>query len=363
MKPLIITPVGTSLITNLCTSDERKQLSEIANLAQDELMANDLKLIEQKIEQAENLLQENNESKISKASAELNAILKILAATGQHPDTAFILIGTDTWQARQCSKLIHNYLNHKFKKITTYIPDGFTVNTKESFVEGISDMLVWTDQHLRQYKQSGYRIIFSLTAGFKSMIGYLTTIGMLFADHIYYIFETGKELLEIPRLPVEIKSKVFEKYAVQIARIYAGDELTLASDMQGIDDIILKKDGNYVQLSQWGILIWNHLKRSILGKQLYTFPYLVYSEKFINTFEEIKSIDEKLEIQEALAMLSCKITNKNVMQKLVHQTKQYFVKKVIGTNTGKPVEQLYISKLQFIEYEVLHNHFKILTYN
>lgn len=363
MKPLIITPIGTSLLTNLCSAQERKKLAETANLTQDELMADDLKIIEQKVTQAEKLLLQNNEPQISRASAELNGILKIVELTSQHPDTAFILIATDTWQARQCSRLIHNYLNQKFKNITTYTPRGFTVNTKESFVQGISDMLVWTDQHLRQYKQNGYQILFNLTAGFKSMIGYLTTIGMLFADHIYYIFETGKELVEIPRLPVEINTNLFEKYAVQMARLYAGDELILAADMQGVDKIILKEKQNYVQLSEWGILIWNHLKRKILSKKLYQFPFLIYSQNFINTFQNIKSIDEKLQIQEALAMLSCKNTNQEVSKKLVHQTKQYRIKKIPHSHSGKHIEQLYFSNLQFIEYQIVHNQIKILEYN
>ena len=39
------------------------------------------------------------------------------------------------------------------------------------------------------YRQSHYRVVFNLVGGFKSLQGYMNTLGMFYADEIIYIFE------------------------------------------------------------------------------------------------------------------------------------------------------------------------------
>jgi hypothetical protein len=56
----------------------------------------------------------------------------------------------------------------------------------------------WCQDTLPGYRESGYHIVFNLTGGFKSIQGWMQTLGMFYADEIVYIFETGKELLPGP---------------------------------------------------------------------------------------------------------------------------------------------------------------------
>ncbi|MBK8043622.1 MAG: hypothetical protein IPK21_13770 [Haliscomenobacter sp.] len=80
-------------------------------------------------------------------------------------------------------------------------------------MEAIKDLLKWCDETLPGYRTAGYEIIFNLTGGFKSLQGYLNTIGMFYADRIVYIFESGQEVIAIPKLPVKLEMGIFYEQA------------------------------------------------------------------------------------------------------------------------------------------------------
>jgi len=67
------------------------------------------------------------------------------------------------------------------------------------------------EDNLIGYKRNGYRVIFNLTGGFKSVQGFLQSIASLYADEAVYVFETASELLRAPRMPLRLDMNVVKE--------------------------------------------------------------------------------------------------------------------------------------------------------
>src|SRR5699024_7664299 len=109
------------------------------------------------------------------------------------------LLATDTYQGKLTAELLKEFLSRKVQSAQVIVPKNLNTKTKEDFKAGIRDLLKWCEDVLPGYKDAGYEIIFNLTGGFKSLQGYLNTIGMFYADSISYIFEGADELISIPK--------------------------------------------------------------------------------------------------------------------------------------------------------------------
>jgi len=81
---------------------------------------------------------------------------------------------------------------------------GLRTNRLASFRVALADLTEQLDTLVRSYREQGWFVVFNLTGGFKSLNGYLQTLGMISADRCVFIFEGAPELMEIPRLPVRL---------------------------------------------------------------------------------------------------------------------------------------------------------------
>ena len=84
--------------------------------------------------------------------------------------------------------------------------DDLNTSSLEEFRLGIDELIKWCVGTLPGYRASGYKIVFNLVGGFKALHGYMQTLGMFYADETVYIFETSRELLSIPRMPVDLEA-------------------------------------------------------------------------------------------------------------------------------------------------------------
>src|SRR5690606_22359670 len=214
MPKLILSPVGTSLLTNNIEPNFKSELYKFANKKENEISEELLSKL-QSVEK--NIKQELNKDSIfylKKTSAELNGILGIYQNSWHNAkNDMHFLLATDTYQGRLAAGLLKDYLTQKTQSAELIIPENLNTKTKEDFKTGIRDLLKWCDEVLPEYKEAGYEIIFNLTGGFKSLQGYLNTIAMFYADSISYIFEGEDELITIPKLPIKIESEEFERNA------------------------------------------------------------------------------------------------------------------------------------------------------
>jgi len=302
---LILSTVGTSLLTNQVAGEQRTELFRASNLEEKDYTSALIGLIEYIKETLKSKLESATEADLKRLSAELNGILGIY--DGIFPDNSqdvHVLIATDTYQGKVTTQIISDYLGTKGFQVFKYTPAKLSTLGKAEFTGGIKDLLKWFDGadglNLESYKKSGYEVIFNLTGGFKSLQGYLNTIGMFYADRLVYIFETGKELIEIPKLPVEINPDLFREKALEFALMYSD----LPSPAQGIPPLMLDEyDRNAYLLSDWGILTWNKVKNTVLQEKLLSFPCLKYESSFEKEFQKATQ-QQRVNLQEVLAKVS-----------------------------------------------------------
>jgi hypothetical protein len=164
-------------------------------------------------------------------------------------------------------------------------------------------LLHWANENLPGYIENNYSVYFNLTGGFKSLLGYLTPIGMFYADSIFYIFETG-ELIEIPKLPITIDDSLFASRAKEFLLMNANYFLS-KDEVSKIPLTLLEPvDENHFGLSVWGELMWSQSKKTILAKELISLPTLHYEQSFKNDFNSNNTDEEKIQLQETLAKVS-----------------------------------------------------------
>lgn len=304
MPKLILSAVGTSLFTNIANGN-RSVLNKYSNKQDTDIpdeLRNLLQIYEGKLRP---IFEENDTATLKMASAEFNSLLTLYdhGFQGNNQDI-HLLITTDTYLGSRASTLIQSYLNKYFDTVMVYVPPQLSTRNKEAFQTGIKNLMRWCDD--TGYKSSGYEIIFNLTGGFKSLQGYLNTIGMFYADRIIYIFEQSNELITIPRLPIKIETGIFENHAAVFLALSETNEGIPLSQLANIPEIMTEHYQNekYV-LSDWGELSWNNVKEEILGRALVELPFIAYTSTFIRDFQNIDRLFEKVKLQELIAKISC----------------------------------------------------------
>lgn len=311
MSNLIISTVGTSLITNLADKNQQRDLYKYSNCKENECPSDVKDLIENLFQLALARLNTNDLSSIRRMSAELNGILGFYAENlnGRNNDMHF-LICTDTYQGKKSAEVVKNFLNNHNIPAEIIQPRNLSTKNKETFSEGVKDLLRWFDEIIYQYKISGYNIIFNLTGGFKSLQGYLNTVAMFYADKIIYIFESEySELIEIPRLPIKIDFEPFEKNKEKLLLLNANKIFSL-SDFKEIPEAILDEIDGKVILSVWGEVIWNKIKYELFEK-LPELPFIKYHDNFKRKIHDMVDKKQKVNLLEALAKVSVILENSN----------------------------------------------------
>lgn len=358
---LIVSTIGTSLLTNQLKPEERsagllKKLNDTANYQRDEISKEQwesqplwTKIMELK-QRAETILKGKEVKDKRRASAELNSLLGIYEDQIKEgeKDTQ-ILITTDTGQGKLCGQIIEKFLrNQGINNVQLPSLKNFSTKDTRSFTGGIKELIKWCDETLPGYQQSRYEIIFNLVGGFKSIQAYMEIIGMFYANEIVYIFEAeGAQLIKIPRLPIEIKSDdIYDKYAVQFGLMNQGYRYSPnAQDIVGIPELMIETtDQQKVTISGWGTLLWNRSKRKILSGQLLNFPRLRYEKTFQRDFQNIGDPKEKIKLQETMAKVSKILVESNGnTQALTKGGIQYSPLEGKHTPDGNPIYHFRVS--------------------
>lgn len=315
MRRVIISTVGTSLLTNQinrANPDEKNwysQLRDTANLSNELIQKTHpevLEIIQTLENRAISNLTQSQVDKIRASSAELNGIYGIYQSQlAQGSQDFHWLIATDTAQGKATAEIVETFLKaQSLTNVNTYVPPGLSTASTSSFADGIDNLIAWMQENIPIFKESGYKICFNLVGSFKSLQGYLNTIGMFYADEIIYIFEGQKsELITIPRLPVTIDMTAIAPYKMQLALMDAGASLSV-NDARGIPEALVYVLEDEMTLSNWGKLVWGECKLDLLSQDLLPFPRIQYQPSFIKDYQQIKNKSERVKVQETLAQVS-----------------------------------------------------------
>lgn len=331
MKKVIISTVGTSLLTNQVNNknerefDWRKILNQNANLKESEIDNNTVKTIIKTLkDRASNNLKNADIKSIRRSSAELNGMYGVYQQNIQlAKEDIHYLITTDTYQGVLAGNIIKNFLNKKnIYNVNIKTPPGLSTASTKDFTQGINDLIYWFRKDIKPWKESGYKIILNLVGSFKSLQGYLNTIGMFYADEIIYIFEgKGAELIAIPRLPINIDIAKIEPYKLQLALIEV-DELKKNEITDIPETLITEIDGTLI-LSDWGNLIWEECKEQLLSKELLLFDNLEYTDTFRGEYNNIKNDKQRTQLQLTLAKVSSLLKKSNGDTSILKNTINY----------------------------------------
>lgn len=307
-KRLIVSTVGISLFLNVLNvldpseNSWRQQLNQAANERQ---LSGDLAHMADKLAaRATDRLRQSDVASRRRISAELNGLYGIYEGdlSAGKADMHY-LIATDTALGRKAADVICAFLQENGLSVDVYVPDDLSTATPAAFSKGMKQLIHWCENAIPGYRDAGYQIVFNLTAAFKSLQGYLNIMGMFYADKMVYIFETGLQLLSVPRLPLKVDIDVLREHRLELAMMAQGhifSQEQVSSIPAGLLDVDEK---GHASLSDWGLLVWNRVRRELLGDDLLPFPRLQYTDTFRRDFKQASSA-ERVELQEVLAKVS-----------------------------------------------------------
>ena len=292
----VLSTIGTSSLTNQINNDDpsgwRRLLRDSANHRTDDLDPEAKQVIDTLADRAlEKLLQADSQLN-RRISAELNGIYGIYnGRLPQNSPDQHYLICTDTAQGQKTGELIEDFLKEHGFSVSVYTPNRLSTKDTAAFTTGIKELIRWLEENIPWRRDSGYRVIFNLVGGFKSLQGYMNTFGAFYADEVIYIFEAETaDLITIPRLPIQIDTTVIQEHLMEFALMAAG-KLYPRRAVRDIPETLLEflEEGDAetdAGLSAWGILIWNRAKENLLAKELLRLPRLEYAGTFQRDFND-----------------------------------------------------------------------------
>ncbi len=283
MPNLIVSTCGTSLLTNNASNDVRPLLIRHANLKNaTDCPTTERLLIDNHLRQRASDVKQASDTELAKLSAEMNAIFKFYDGKFTSPDM-HILIHTDTWLGRETGNMLREVLSQRGFSVDTPTISDLRTQDLDSFQLALSELVKWAVETLPAYQQQQYSIIFNLTGGFKSIQGFMQTLAMLYADETIYIFESNKELLRLPRLPVRLDGEQIVREHLAVLRPLA---LGLPVSRDAVDalpeTLVLRLEDDRA-LSPWGELLWQQHKMAVYGKGFHAAPSAKI--QFTDTFQ------------------------------------------------------------------------------
>ena len=299
----VLSPCGTSLLSNQVTSQERNLVFKHANAKnKEEIPREELAVLEDLIERRSAELKTANYQEAARMSAELNSILALYEQAIPDRKDFHFLLATDTWLGEQTAGLVEQWLKAQSSKLIIHSHRHIDLQTQEliSFQLSLSELVRKLSTELPIWSSQGYKIIFNLTGGFKGVQGFLQGIAHFYADEIVYIFERSLELLRIPQLPIKLDAAEIVEAHLQTFRL-----LSINLPVEPVNEIpetlLLQLEGQ-ISLSPWGELIWKESKGGIYQKCLYEPPiekiqYSAHFEKEVASLapKRIQLVNERID--------------------------------------------------------------------
>ena len=272
MNTVTISTCGTSIFTNGTKGEDVKFLRDNANKNKSDYSKEDIERIENIIIEKREKLLNASLNEVRALSAELNGFISFYGNGSKLDEAAkdvHYLIHTDTYQGVAASELIREW-GAKYKiPMTPILIDDLNTGSIEEFRLGINNLVKWCVDTLPGYRDQKYKVIFNLVGGFKSLQGYMQTLGMFYADETVYIFETGGELLRIPKMPVDFSENAKRAVLNNFEAFRRMQRESLSrSECSEIPETLLDIIDGKCTLSAWGQIIWEEIQRDAYGERI-----------------------------------------------------------------------------------------------
>jgi len=305
----ILTSCGLSILTNYLRDFNifPNEVYKYSNAKKEEIDEEFLKKIEIAIDDLKEKIITFNDEKLKKLSAELNALVTFYNGNFNKNDF-HMLLHTDTYLGKLSAEVLEVFLESKGLQVNKFLAKDLKTSSLEEFQIALSEVVIKELSNvLEGYKTSGYEIIFNLTGGFKGVNAFLQTMASLYADKSIYIFETGDELLNIPRLPITIDMEFFKENYEVLRKLELG---FYDKAIEKLPQSIVMRIGDEYTLSPWGEMVWQKFKNEYYKTNLkkLVVDSIVYSDEFIKDVENLNP-SEKLQLNKNLEKLEEYKTN------------------------------------------------------
>ncbi len=266
MNAIILSPVGTSIFTK---GDYPREISQFSNARNLEDIPSDRRgIINCYISQTRELLQSLSLEEIKLRSAELNGIIQYYGDDlKKAPSDIHYLLPSDTFVGRQACLLIQEFLQKYFQDICIMEISDLQTSDCDTFQYALSE-LAGQIMYLKESLLPSQKLIFNLTGGFKSILGFLQSLGMFYADETVYVFEFSKSLLRIPALPLKLEPYAYLwNYASIFRRL--DNSLPLESEAyRAIPSSLVLNLFGEPTLSAYGKIVWDSFRKHIYSREM-----------------------------------------------------------------------------------------------
>lgn len=298
-RKVILSTCGTSLLTNNTDNDVRKLVTSYANVkTADEISDPAVKArLQQHIEERSRELGEMSDlAALQRLSAELNGIIRLYEGRMDgHAGDHHILVCTDTWLGSETARMLAAWLRSRTLSEEVWRITDLQTAELERFSLGMADLVKRCDETFPGYREQQYHVTFNLTGGFKSVQGFLQTLGLFYADESVYTFESGRDLLRLPRLPIKLDAADILKKSLQVVRRSAvGLPLEQEAQAAFTAPLFMTIDGE-ATLSPWGELIWKQQSKAIMAEKALPLisPKLIYGPDFVKSVDRLRLNGER----------------------------------------------------------------------
>jgi putative CRISPR-associated protein (TIGR02619 family) len=319
---VIVSSCGTSLLTNHAKKkgspvsvDEIVKHSNMASLDQFETSLRNRMIAF--IELVRTELMDSSLPDSQKMSAEINGLQSFYdderksrqSRSGSGAPDCHYLICSDTYLGEAAAEIVLE----KVKTLgwgTAILQkiDDFRTDDLDAFRSGAGLLARWCVRTSENAHDSGQRVIFNLTGGFKALQGYMQSIGMITADEIVYIYEAG-QLLRIPRLPFKFDDEPIQANFDLFRKMVIKNYIATLKEISGIQQSLFDIIGDEACLSVWGNGFFETVRQTKYSSELQ--PPLSdrvrYSEPFKKAFSDLPP-DRKRIVNERLDDL-CRYTD------------------------------------------------------
>jgi putative CRISPR-associated protein (TIGR02619 family) len=184
----IVSTCGTSLLANDAPDEIRALLRDTANVIGDGLAPDRRAAAEAYVRERTGQLLGGDLSTVRRLSAELNGILGLYAEQGlgrPDPHDALVLVHSDTYQGGRATSAVHTWLEAQgVHPQAVRVPDLNTAKV-DDFGVAMSWLVRWCAERLPGHRAAGYRVVFNVVGGFKSLQGFMQALGMFHADECH----------------------------------------------------------------------------------------------------------------------------------------------------------------------------------
>ena len=160
-----------------------------------------------------------------KLSAEVHSLVRLAPSPGDEVH----LLATDTPDGRVCARLVEAFVAQRMGlpagDVQVRSIEGLQVDDGERFRRvGVVNYI----QEVRRLgdERAWHGVVLNPTGGFKALIPYTTLLGMLFRARVSYIFDNGRELIDLPPLPIEFNLPLLRPRLEALEELEAKVELT-----------------------------------------------------------------------------------------------------------------------------------------